>query len=102
MILMPKYITSKLPILYTQENEEDPMVICKFFAVFTNWIWYGIEFDGKDLFFGYVAGDFPELGYFSLSELQGLKGPMGLGIERDLYFKACRLSEIKKKHEPEV
>ena len=99
MILMPKYVTSKLPALYSQENTKDPMVICKFFAVWTKWTWYAIEFDGKDTFFGYVAGDFPELGYFTLSELQGLKGPMGLSIERDMYFKACRLSEIKKLHE---
>ena len=102
MQLLTKEITTKLPVLYTQENEEDPMVICKFFAAWTNWTWYAIEFDGNDLFFGYVAGDFPELGYFTLSELQGLKGPMGLTIERDMYFKPCRLSEIKKKHESEV
>jgi len=34
-----------------------------------------------------------------LSELQGLRGPMGLSIERDMYFRPCRLSEIKKLHE---
>ena len=99
MQLLTKEITTKLPFLYTQEDIEDPKVIVKFFAVWTNWTWYGIEFDGKDLFFGYVAGDFPELGYFSLSELRGLKGPMGLSIERDRYFRACKLSEIKKLHE---
>jgi hypothetical protein len=99
MQLLTKEITSKLPALYSQENIADPMVICKFFAVWTNWTWYGIEFDGKDTFFGYVAGDFPELGNFSLSELQNLKGPMGLAIERDMYFGPCRLSEIKKLHE---
>ena len=102
MQLLTKEITTKLPPLYSQENEEDPMVICKFFAVWTSWKWYGIEFDGKDSFFGYVAGDYPELGYFSLSELQDLKGPMGLSIERDMYFKPIRLSEIKKLHEPGV
>ena len=99
MQLLTKEITSKLPFLYTQEDIEDPKVIVKFFAVWTSWTWYGIEFDGKDLFFGYVAGDFPELGYFSLSELQDLKGPMGLSIERDMYFTPQPLSEIKKLHE---
>ena len=99
MQLLTKEITTKLPPLYSQENTEDPMVICKFFAVWTSWKWYGIEFDGKDLFFGYVAGDFPELGYFTLSELQELKGPRGLSIERDMYFEPIRLSEIKKLHE---
>jgi len=102
MKLLTKELLSKLPALYSQENEKDPMVICKFFAVWTSWTWYAIEFDGKDLFFGYVAGDYPELGYFSRSELQELKGPMGLSIERDMYFEPTRLSKIKKLYESEV
>ncbi len=99
MQLLTKEITTKLPFLYTQEDEDDPIVICKFFAVWSSWTWYAIEFDGKDTFFGYVIGHEAELGYFNLSELQGLKGPMGLGIERDMNFRPCRLSEIKKLHE---
>jgi len=99
MLLMPKYLSSKLPALYSQEDEEDPMIVCKFFAPWSKWTWYAIEFDGKDLFYGYVAGDFPELGYFSLKELQSVKGPFGLGIERDLYFKAQPLSKIKSLYE---
>lgn len=99
MMLLTKELRTKLPFLYTQEDIDDPMIICKFFAVWTNWTWYAIEFDGNDTFFGYVVGHESELGYFSLSELQSLKGPMGLDIERDLYFRACRLSEIKKLHE---
>ena len=101
MKLITEELRKALPALYSQENEKDPMVVCKFFAVWTSWKWYGIEFDGKDTFFGYVAGDYPELGYFSLSELQNLKGPMDLSIERDMYFKPIRLSEIKKLHEPQ-
>lgn len=98
MQLLTKEITNKLPFLYSQEDIKDPMVICKFFAPWNSWKWYAVEFDGKDLFFGFVSGDFPELGYFSLSELQGLTGPMGLTIERDMWFRPCRLSEVKKLH----
>src|SRR6266852_3107167 len=29
--LLPKEIVEQLPPLYSQENEQDPMVICKFF-----------------------------------------------------------------------
>ncbi len=99
MQLLTKEITTKLPVLYTQENEEDPMVICKFFAAWTNWTWYAIEFDGQDRFFGYVVGEYNELGYFSLSELKWVEGPYGLSVERDLYFEPTPLSEIKKLHE---
>ena len=98
MNLLTNELRKSLPALYSQENEKDPMVICKFFLPATRWTWYAIEYDGKDTFFGYVAGDFPELGYISLSELERLDGPFGLGVERDLYFEPVRLSEIKKLH----
>lgn len=98
-MLMPKYITSKLPPLYAKENDNDPKVVCKFFLPFTRWIWYAIEFDGKDRFFGYVVGEFNELGYFLLSELQSIEGPYGLKVERDLYFDPQPLSKIKRLHE---
>jgi hypothetical protein len=48
--------------------------------------WYATEFDGEDLFFGLVDGLEKEFGYFSLSELESVDGPFGVGIERDLYF----------------
>lgn len=32
--------------------------------------------------------DAPELGYVSLDELKAVKGPLGLGVERDLHFEA--------------
>jgi hypothetical protein len=47
------------------------------------------------LFFGYVVGDYSELGYLTLSELTKVRGGLGLPVERDSCFQACRLSEIK-------
>jgi hypothetical protein len=61
--------------------------------------WYASEFDGEDLFFGLVSGHEIELGYFNLSELAQVRGPMGLPIERDLYFKSKTLGELKQEHE---
>jgi hypothetical protein len=94
--LLTKELRKRLPPLYATEGEKDPMVICKFFYPDFSWTWYAIEFDGKDIFYGYVKGDFPELGTFSLSELQSCRGKLGCPIERDLYFKPCRLSAIQK------
>jgi hypothetical protein len=42
-----------------------------------------------------VHGHEKEMGYFMLSELQSVKGPVGLKIERDMHFIPCKLSEIK-------
>src|SRR5256886_15748561 len=83
-----------LPPLYSQEYEEDPLVICKFFTPDSNWTFYTLEFDGEDLFFGWVVGFEKELGYFRLSELAQARGPFGLRLARDLHFSPTKLSEV--------
>ena len=50
------------------------------------------------LFFGIVSGFELELGYFSLKELKEVKGPMGLPIERDLYYEPKSLRESMEWH----
>jgi len=97
LALLPKETRAKLPPLYSQENNKNPYVICKFFYPDFDWTWYPIEFDGDDLFYGYVNGYDQELGYFTLSELLSSRGKLGLPIERDLYFKPCLLSKVKGK-----
>jgi hypothetical protein len=37
-----------------------------------------------------------ELGYVSLTEMESIEGPLGIGIEQDLYFRQKRLRELKK------
>lgn len=95
MMLLTKDIVKKLPALYSQEKNKDPMVICKFFTPDGSWTWYAIEYDGKDTFFGLVKGFEEELGYFSLSELEKVRGRLGLPIERDRWFTPAPLSTIK-------
>jgi hypothetical protein len=97
MKLLTKKLRQQLPPLYSTENDPDPLVVCKFFYPAFSWTWYAIEFDGEDLFYGFVDGDFPELGYFSLAELRGVRDKLGLGLERDLHFTPCRLSELRTK-----
>lgn len=100
MKLLTEELKRRLPPLYSQENEADPMVICKFFDPTGSFTWFILEFDGKDLFFAQVYSSLcpeGELGYVSLAELQSVKGRFGLGIERDIWFKSCKLSECKGK-----
>lgn len=95
MKLLTEEIRKKLPPLGSQSENLDPVIIVKFFCPWSYWTWYAYEFDGEDIFFGFVKGDYDELGTFSLSELESVKGPMGLGIERDLYFTPKPLSQCK-------
>jgi len=99
MKLLTKEIRSKLPPLYSQEEKEakDVMVIVKFFTPWSYWTWYATEFDGEDIFFGYVVGPCPELGTFSLKELESVTGALGLKIERDLHYQPQTLEEVMNK-----
>jgi hypothetical protein len=75
-------------------NLSEVMATVKFFCPWSNWTWYAAEFDGTDTFFGLVDGHEKELGYFSLAELEGVVGPMGLKIERDLHWTPKNLAEL--------
>jgi len=100
--LLTKEIREKLPQLYS--NEELGLLalaIVKYFTPDSNWTWYASEFDGEDIFFGPVSGFEVELGYFALSELEEARGPLGLPIERDLYFEPKTLEELMEMHRQE-
>ncbi len=97
MKLMTKEIEASMPALYSQADQYDPICHVKYFTPDSNWTWYGMEYDPEDrIFFGYVIGPEPELGNFSLDELESARGPLGLPIERDFSFEPAPLSEIKK------
>ncbi len=94
MKLLTKKLRQEIPPLYSTEGDEDPEVQARFFTPDSSWTWYVLEFDGEDIFFGYVIGHEAEYGYFSLRELQAVRGPLGLPIERDLYFTPRPLTEV--------
>lgn len=96
--LVPAELRDTIPKLYATENEADPLVVVKWFTPWTSWTWYVLEFDGKDICFGYVVGHEAELGYFSLREISELQGPAGLRVERDLFFEPKPLSAVKARH----
>lgn len=89
MQLLTEELRRILPALYAQEHQSDPAVFIKFFTPDSNWTWWVTEGspDGSDFrFFGFVRGFEDEWGYFLLSELEAARGPLGLPIERDLWF----------------
>ena len=108
MKLLTKAIEKALPPLYSQENNPDPKAVVKFFNPCGAATWYITEGSwqgdpengnpGEDfIMFGWcdLGMDYPELGYVSLNELQSVKGPFGLGIERDLFWTPKPLSTLK-------
>ena len=104
MKLLPQDIRKQLPPLNAQEDKGPQAVAyLKLFtpdANFTWWITEGspiTDDNGNEVdyhFFGLVQGQCKELGYISLRELEGVRGPMGLPNERDLHWQPKTLAEI--------
>lgn len=100
MKLLTKELLTRFSKVGRQENTptKDKIVIAKFFNPTGAGTWYATEYDPKTReFFGYVSifNDWnDEWGYFSLDELESIKGMFGLGIERDLSFGEKKFSEI--------
>jgi hypothetical protein len=93
--LMTEELRKLLPPLYSQEKVKDPIVYVKYFSPYSNWTWLATEFDGTDTFFGMVEGHDKELGYFSLNELATAQDRGLPLVERDIWFKPKKLSEVK-------
>ena len=69
--------------------EPDPLPVVKFFNPLGAATWLATELDrDNDTLFGLADLGFgcPELGSFSLSEIEAVRLPFGLGIERDIGF----------------
>lgn len=86
-----------IPELYASTILKDPICKFKIFLPNSNWTWYIIEIDKSDYntCYGLVDGFEQELGYFTIRELENLRGQFGLKAELDISFKATRLSKIK-------
>jgi hypothetical protein len=96
MKLLTKKIENKLSALYSQNDKgKNALAYVKFFILDYNWTWYAMEYNPKKkLFFGLIDGFEKELGYFSLSQLETMKGPLGLKVERDIYFNPTSLKDL--------
>jgi len=104
MKLLSKEIRKKLPPLYAQEDKGGKAIVyLKLFTPDGSFTWYLTEGSpitddsGKEVdfhFFGLVDGLEKELGYVALSELESVRGPLGLPVERDLWWEPKTLDEI--------
>jgi hypothetical protein len=98
MKLLTKELEKKL-IKEAKNKEVSPQVHAKFFDPTGSWTWFASEYDPESgYFYGLVVGHEAGLGYFSLAELEEIVLPMGLKIERDLYFESASLLDLMKEN----
>ena len=89
MKLITSEILATAPKLYANERKrpEDVPVVAKFFNPIGPGTWYMTEYDPEErLAFGLCVIHEPELGYFSLEDLESIELQWGMGIERDLIW----------------
>jgi hypothetical protein len=90
MIRLPDDLQAQLIANGATEIETDHVPVLKLFSPLGAATWLATELDADgDTLFGIADLGFgcPELGAFSLSEIASVRLPLGLGIERDLYFR---------------
>ena len=74
------------------EAEFDAVPVVKLFTPDAGATWLLTDMDPQDADRAFGLCDlglgFPEMGWLSISEVQSVRGPLGLHVERDLHFRA--------------
>src|SRR6266568_5760700 len=96
MELMTPALWHLLPPLDSQREASFPLVYCHYFLPDTQWDWYVLEFDGNDVFYGWVSHMSQEFATFYLSELRILRGLRGRPVTRDKHFTPLPLWHVQQ------
>ena len=95
MKLLTNEIVEKATKQYDKGSDMEQMIVAKFFNPVGSWTWYLMNMaDNGDYCWGIVDGFAVEMGSFSIKELEELQLPLGMKIERDLYFEPVKASEL--------
>lgn len=97
MKLLTKELEKRFVEIGDQQNDKDPVVIAKFLTRQGDRV--GMQQNTIQKINAFLDmphfGDYnDEWGYFSLDELESVRGMFGLGIERDLYCGEKPISEF--------
>jgi hypothetical protein len=100
MKLLTKELIKQIPTLAETDELgiEESFAYAKFFNPMGNHQWFITAYDPEqNLAFGYVNLNDPqmaELGYISIQEIENIKLPFGMTIERDRGFSKMPLTEV--------
>ena len=92
---MTKDIKRKAQKQYIEGSDMEQKVVAKYFDPVGSWKWFLMNMDKDgDYCWGIVEGNEVEMGSWLMSDLQNQKLPLGLGIERDLYFEPMKAKDV--------
>jgi hypothetical protein len=96
MKLLTADLKKKFARTGSQQDVEDPVIIAKYFIGLYNWTFYATEFDPiTKVFTGIFRWLETEWGTIGLHHLESMRGPAGIRVERDKFFKSVRMSELR-------
>ncbi len=86
MILLTRTQRAQL-IANGRQSDADHIPVVKFYNPLGAGVWLATELDEDgDIMFGLADIGYPELGSWCFSELEAIRLPFGMGIERDVLF----------------
>ena len=95
MKLMTKAIKKQAEKQYELGSDMNQKVVAKYFNPAGTGTWYLMNTEpGSDYAWGIVDLFAVEMGSFRISELESIKLPFGLGIERDLLFEPMKAKDV--------
>ena len=82
-------------------SNDEALALVKFFTPDSSWTWYVVSASrhpetGDVQFYGLVNGLALEWGYFWLFELEKIRGPLGLLVERDIYWTPITVTALEE------
>jgi hypothetical protein len=93
--LMPDWLAETIPPLRATQNGGEPVLHVKWSTPDGTWTFYVIEYDPNErLCFGLVDAHERQLSYFRLDDVERIRGPSDLRIERDLDFSPTPLLQL--------
>ncbi|OYZ88694.1 MAG: single-stranded DNA endonuclease, partial [Xanthobacter sp. 17-67-6] len=86
MILLTRTQRAQL-IANGRQSDVDHIPVVKFYNPLGAGVWLATELDEDgDIMFGLADIGYPELGSWGFGELEAIRLPFGMGIERDVLF----------------
>jgi len=97
----PLLLTAELRARFEElgpQDHPDAVIVAHYYLTGCRYDLYAIAYDedgGMPQFFGLIHSLYTELGYVALSELESVRSPLGLPVERDLDWDECSLPELR-------
>lgn len=102
MELLTREEKKRIPPFEMTQDTTDPLVSVLLHMPTLDWTWYVIEYGGKNEVFALEERERAKWGFYSLEQLEDLRGPFGLRVQQVQRYRPMPLSaarhEVLRRH----